>query len=56
MDTLDEIKEARKQIQEIHDNLAKSPRKNRSRSIALTKLDEAYMWLGRDLEEPGFMD
>ncbi|MES2705123.1 MAG: hypothetical protein V4726_00840 [Verrucomicrobiota bacterium] len=46
-----ETKQARQSIKDLHAALAASPRKSRSRSIALTKLEEAGMWLGKDLQE-----
>ena len=38
-------------IRDTVDNLNNSARKSRSRSLAITKLEEASMWLGKDLQE-----
>jgi hypothetical protein len=44
------VKEQRKKIQEIHDEVSKMER-TRSNATTLTKLDEASMWLGKRLQE-----
>ena len=49
--TINETKAARVTTKNMSDTLSASPHKSRSRSLAITKLDEAYLWLGRDLEE-----
>lgn len=46
-----ETKASRQSIKELHEALSTSPRKSRSRSLAITKLEEASMWLGKDLQE-----
>ncbi len=46
-----ETKTHRLVIQSAVEELNKSPRKSRSRSLAITKLEEASMWLGKDLQE-----
>lgn len=51
MDPVAETKSARQQIKDLHEALNSSPRKSRSRSLAITKLEEATMWLGKDLQE-----
>ncbi len=44
------VKAQRKAIQLIHDEISTGP-KSRANSLALTKLDEASMWLGKRLQE-----
>ncbi len=51
MEPVAETKQARQSIKELHEALSASPRKSRSRSLAITKLEEASMWLGKDLQE-----
>jgi hypothetical protein len=52
MDPVAETKTIRAAIQQLHGMLiAPNARKSRSRSLALTKLEEASMWLGKDLQE-----
>lgn len=46
-----EIKQFRLTIAEMVSRLNGAARKSRSRSLALTKLEEASMWLGKDLQE-----
>lgn len=46
-----ETKSARAVIRDLHEALSGTNRKSRSRSLALTKLEEAGMWLGKDLQE-----
>lgn len=46
-----ETKDARLQIKTLVERLNASTRKSRSRSLAITKLEEASMWLGKDLQE-----
>ena len=46
-----ETKRARQLIKELTEELNCSARKSRSRSLAITKLEEASMWLGKDLQE-----
>jgi hypothetical protein len=50
-DPVAETKQARQTIKALHEELSASPRKSRSRSLAITKLEEASMWLGKDLQE-----
>ncbi|MES2707130.1 MAG: hypothetical protein V4726_11070 [Verrucomicrobiota bacterium] len=51
MEPVAETKQARQSIKELHESLTASPRQSRSRSLAITKLEEASMWLGKDLQE-----
>ena len=51
MDHVAETKSARLSIKNLHEAISASPRKSRSRSLAITKLEEASMWLGKDLQE-----
>ena len=51
MEPVAETKEARQKIKELHEALSASDRKSRSRALAITKLEEASMWLGKDLQE-----
>lgn len=51
MDPVAETKAARQVIKTLHESIAASERKSRSRSLAITKLEEASMWLGKDLQE-----
>ena len=44
------VKQQRQSIQTIHDAVSGMP-KSRSNAIAITKLDEASMWLGKRLQE-----
>jgi hypothetical protein len=46
-----ETKAARLVIRGMVEDLSASQRKSRSRSLAVTKLEEASMWLGKDLQE-----
>lgn len=46
-----ETKQLRADIKELVTRLQKAARKSRSRSTAVTKLEEAGMWLGKDLQE-----
>ncbi len=46
-----DTKQRRVEIRDTCEALNKSLRKSRSRSIAITKLEEAGMWLGKDLQE-----
>ena len=50
-DPVTETKQFRLAIKTLVDELSSSVRKSRSRSIVLTKLEEASMWLGKDLQE-----
>lgn len=50
-DPVAETKLARRSIRNLLFAMAASPRKSRSRSLAVTKLEEASMWLGKDLQE-----
>jgi len=51
MNPVAETKDARQTIKNLHEALSSSDRKSRSRSLAITKLEEASMWLGKDLQE-----
>lgn len=60
MDNVAETKQLRKELDEVLQNIRKADlnRKSRERSIAITKVQEAIMWLGMDLksqneEQPG---
>jgi hypothetical protein len=46
-----ETKAFRLTIKSLVDELNTSGRKSRSRSLAVTKLEESSMWLGKDLQE-----
>jgi len=48
-----ENKELRRDIDELLQKLKNSGRKSRERSLSITKLQEAIMWLGMDLKELG---
>lgn len=52
-DAIVENKTIRRDIDPILQQLKDSPRKSRERSLAITKLQEAIMWLGMDLKELG---
>jgi hypothetical protein len=45
-----QVKELRLQIQKTHDQ-ASGMNKSRAMALAITKLDEASMWLGKRLQE-----
>jgi hypothetical protein len=51
MDHVAETKSLRSSLRDLAEALNQSPRKSRSRSLALTKIEEASMWLGKDLQE-----
>ncbi len=51
MDHVAETKSNRLAIKGLVESLNASGRKSRSRSLAITKLEEASMWLGKDLQE-----
>lgn len=46
-----QTKIARMEVKHLVDKLNKSLRTSRSRSLAIIKLEEASMWLGKDLQE-----
>lgn len=46
-----QTKQFRKDLDAILQNLKSAGRKSRERSISITKLQEAIMWLGMDLKE-----
>lgn len=48
-----ETKQLRKDLDTQLQTLKNSPRKSRERSISITKLQEAIMWLGMDLKDLG---
>lgn len=48
-----ETKQFRKDLDSILQGIKTSDRKSRERSIVITKLQEAIMWLGMDLKELG---
>lgn len=48
--TINETKAARLTIKNMIDTLNHSSYTSRSRSLAITKLDEAFLWLGKSLE------
>lgn len=48
-----ENKELRVELDSILQKVKTSPRESRERSIVITKLQEAIMWLGMDLKELG---
>ncbi len=48
-----ETKEFRVALDVVLSRLKDAPRKSRERSIAVTKLQEAIMWLGMDLKDMG---
>lgn len=50
-DPVAETKQFRLVIKTLVDEVSLSARKSRSRSLAITKLEEASMWLGKDLQE-----
>ena len=59
METIDtgsaiiECKEFRVLLDAILQQIKNSPRKSRERSLVVTKLQEAIMWLGMDLKDLG---
>jgi len=48
-----EDKELRVELDNTLQILKRSPRKSRERSIVVTKIQEAIMWLGMDLKDIG---
>jgi len=46
-----QTKSVRLAVKELVESLNGAARKSRSRSLAITKLEEASMWLGKDLQE-----
>ena len=48
-----ESKSYRVSLDKILQSLKDSPRKSRERSISITKIQEAIMWLGMDLKDIG---
>lgn len=48
-----EDKQWRKDLDVILQQMKNSDRKSRERSITITKIEEAIMWLGKDLQELG---
>lgn len=46
-----ESKQFRKDLDEVLQRIKSSERKGRERSICVTKLQEAIMWLGMDLKD-----
>lgn len=48
-----ETKQLRKDLDEVLQQIKDSQRKSRERSITITKLQEAIMWLGMDLKDLG---
>ena len=52
-DPIAETKLLRKEMQDLYQTLETSARQSRPRSIARTKLEEASMWLGKDLQALG---
>jgi hypothetical protein len=48
-----ETKQYRKDLDEVLQRIKNSSRKSRERSLVVTKLQEAIMWLGMDLKELG---
>lgn len=48
-----ETKEHRIDLDAILQRIKNSPRKSRERSLVVTKLQEAIMWLGMDLKDLG---
>lgn len=44
-------KQFRKDLDEVLQRIKNSPRKSRERSLVVTKVQEAIMWLGMDLKE-----
>jgi hypothetical protein len=48
-----ETKQLRKDLDDKLQHLKDSPRKSRERSLAITKIQEAIMWLGMDLKDIG---
>lgn len=50
-DPIAETKLLRKEIRDLYQTLQTSARQSRPRSIARTKLEEASMWLGKDLQD-----
>lgn len=49
-DPVAETKQFRRDLDDKLQTLKSSPRRSRERSIAITKLQEAIMWLGMDLK------
>jgi hypothetical protein len=48
-----ETKQLRRDLDDKLQHLKDSPRNSRERSISITKLQEAIMWLGMDLKDLG---
>lgn len=48
-----ETKQYRKDLDEVLQRLKLSSRSSRERSLAITKIEEAIMWLGMDLKAQG---
>lgn len=48
-----ETKQLRKDLDDKLQTLKSSPRKSRERSLSITKIEEAIMWLGMDLKDLG---
>ena len=48
-----ENKELRVELDSVLQKIKQSTRKSRERSIVITKIQEAIMWLGMDLKELG---
>lgn len=48
-----ETKQFRKDLDATLQNIKASERQSRERSLAITKLQEAIMWLGMDLKDLG---
>lgn len=43
-------KDIKEELEELKEELNKQTEKSRNLSIAITKVDEAIMWLNRDVE------
>jgi hypothetical protein len=48
-----ETKQFRQDLDAVLQRIKMSPRKGRERALAVTKLQEAIMWLGMDLKDLG---
>lgn len=52
-DSIIESKQFRKDLDEVLQRLKNADRTSRERSISITKIQEAIMWLGMDLKDLG---
>ena len=56
LEQIAETKTLRRELDETLQILKQAPRRSRERSIAITKIQEAIMWLGMDLKLLGSAD